>query len=226
MTDIFQADHPECISAAVSTLRRGLLIVYPTDTVYGLGAVATNTRAVQRLFLVKKRNPKQPLPILLADTCEMGRVVSKLPPLAQPLAERFWPGGLTIVLPASPDFQSIALAGRDSVAIRVPDQPILRRIIRDVGEPITGTSANLSGMAIPLTVESALAQVSEHIEVAIDNGPSKTAIASTILDITLDAPVLLREGPIGARELEQVTGRQIVRGVGAEHGNGIGEERQ
>ena len=226
MTDILKADHPECISAAVSTLKRGFLIVYPTDTVYGLGALATNFRAVQRLFLVKKRNPKQPLPILLADTCEMERVVSKLPSLALPLAENFWPGALTIVLPVSPDFQSPALAGKDSVAIRVPNQPILRRIIRSVGEPITGTSANLSGMATPLTVESALEQVSEHVETAIDNGPSKTAIASTIIDITNDAPVLLREGPIDRCQLERVTGAHIVTAAGAEQGKGIKKEGQ
>src|SRR3972149_1281595 len=129
------------IEAAVHILGDGGLVCFPTDTVYGIGAAAADDAAVRRLFAVKGRPPDKPLPLLLAGAGGGARG-AELTPLAKTLGHQFWPGALTIVMRKSPSYRSLVLAGGDTVAVRVPDHDLVRRIVRDLGEPVTGHSAN------------------------------------------------------------------------------------
>src|SRR3990172_7131733 len=141
MANILLADDPECAAYAARLLKQGEIICYPTDTVYGIGAAATNDAAVRRLYAVKGRPLSKPLPLLIRDSASAS-FVAEVTPLAHTLMTRFWPGALTIIMRKLPDFRSLALAGQDTVALRVPDHDLVRDIIRLLGEPITGTSAN------------------------------------------------------------------------------------
>ncbi|MCH8920471.1 MAG: threonylcarbamoyl-AMP synthase [Chloroflexi bacterium] len=194
---------------AVRVLRDGGLVCYPTDTVYGIGAAAGDDAAVRRLFAVKGRSPDKPLPLLLADVSDAARV-AEVTPLARALATRFWPGALTIVMRKAVSYRSLALAGGDTVALRVPDHELVRRIVRALGEPITGTSANRSGTRAPISAAEVAFQMGEMVELIIDGGQSRTRLESTVIDITRDKPEIVREGAVSRGEVEKALG-QVVR---------------
>jgi L-threonylcarbamoyladenylate synthase len=198
------------LHVAVECLRSGGLVVFPTDTLYGLGAAVSDDEAMGRLFKAKKRAAGMALPILLSEESEMERVGAPLPDLALQLASRFWPGPLTLVLRRNIGFRSLALAGRDDVAVRVPDHPIPRALIRALGEPITGTSANLSGRAPPATAEDAAEQLGESVDIIIDGGRTPIGVESTVIDLVGERPRLLREGAITRAQIEAVVGRVVV----------------
>ena len=143
---ILSQDDPDCFDEALHLLREGQLVCYPTDTVYGLGADAANEDAVRRLFAVKGRPTSKAMPLLIADAVDANHFAD-VTPVARTLAQRFWPGGLTIVMRKSPGFRSFALAGQDTVALRVPDHDAPRTLVRALGGPIIGTSANRAGGA-------------------------------------------------------------------------------
>lgn len=208
MADIVRADDPACVPWAVQLLASGELVCYPTDTVYGLGAAATNDAAVRRLYAVKGRDPKTPLPVLLSDP-EAASSVAEVTPVARTLIRRFWPGPLTIVMRKAPGFRSLALAGQDTIALRVPDMDILRQIIRALGQPITGTSANRSGARSPKTAAEAAFQLGDMVALVIDGGPAPLGQESTIIDITCHPPAILRAGPIGREELSSALGSPV-----------------
>lgn len=208
MADIIRADDPTCVDRAARLLAAGELVCYPTDTVYGVGALASNDAAVRRLYAVKGRDPRNPMPLLLGDP-EAAQWVAEVTPAARTLMRRFWPGPLTIVMPRAPGFRSLALAGQDTVALRVPDLDILREIIRAVGEPITGTSANRSRSRPPRFAAEAALQLGDMVALVIDGGAARLGRESTIIDITCNPPALLREGPIGREELASVLGGQV-----------------
>ncbi len=209
MPRVIPIDDPHCVDEAAAVLRGGGLVIYPTDTVYGLGALATHDKAVRRLFRVKDRAPDRPLPLLLADAADVAAVAAPVPPLARRLMQRFWPGGLTLVSRKSPHFHSLALAGGATVGVRVPDHPLLRAIIRRAGGPITGTSANLSGLPSPRTLAEALAQIGEAVDLAIDGGPCPGGVESTVIDITIEPPCILREGALDRAEVEEALGTAL-----------------
>ncbi len=194
---------------AVRVLRDGGLVCYPTDTVYGIGAAAGDDAAVSRLFAVKGRSPDKPLPLLLADVSDAARV-AEVTPLAKALAERFWPGALTIVMRKADSYRSLALAGGDTVALRVPDHGLVRRIVRALGEPITGTSANRAGTRAPVSAAEVAFQMGDVVELIIDGGQSRTRLESTVIDITRDKPEIVREGAVSRGEVEKALG-QVVR---------------
>jgi L-threonylcarbamoyladenylate synthase len=208
MADIVRADDPACIDRAARLLAAGELVCYPTDTVYGVGALASNDAAVRRLYAVKGRDPRNPMPLLLGDP-EAAQWVAEVTPTARALMRRFWPGPLTIVMTKAPSFRSLALAGEDTVALRVPDLDILREIIRAVGEPITGTSANRSGARPPRFAAEAALQLGDMVALVIDGGAARLGRESTIVDITRDPPVVLREGPVSREELASALGRPV-----------------
>ena len=193
---------------AVRVLRDGGLVCYPTDTVYGIGAAAGDDAAVRRLFAVKGRSPDKPLPLLLADVSDAARV-AEVTPLAKALAGRFWPGGLTIVMRKAGSYRSLALAGGDSVALRVPDHELVRGIVRALGEPITGTSANRTGTRAPISAAEVAFQMGEMVELIIDGGQSRTKLESTVIDITHDKPEIVREGAVSRGEVEEALGRAV-----------------
>lgn len=207
MPRIVRADEPGCAATAARLLLAGELVCYPTDTVYGIGAAATNDAAVRRLFEVKERAADKALPLLIADSASAS-LVAEATPVAEVLMQRFWPGALTIVMRRRADFQSLALGGQDTVALRVPDHNLVREIIRLLGEPITGTSANRSGAPSPVTAVGAAEQLGDAVALIIDGGPSRGGVESTVLDIT-EAPVILREGPVSRAQVEEVLGRPV-----------------
>lgn len=193
---------------AVRVLRDGGLVCYPTDTVYGIGAAAGDDAAVRRLFAVKGRSPDKPLPLLLADVSDAARV-AEVTPLAKALAGRFWPGALTIVMRKAVSYRSLALAGGDTVALRVPDHELVRRIVRTLGEPITGTSANRAGTRAPISAAEVAFQMGEMVELIIDGGQSRTRLESTVIDITRDKPEIVREGAVSRGEVEEALSRAV-----------------
>jgi L-threonylcarbamoyladenylate synthase len=207
MPDILPADDPECAAYAARLLKAGELVCYPTDTVYGIGAAATNDTAVRRLYAVKGRPLSKPLPLLLATPASAG-LVAEVTPLAHTLMNRFWPGALTIVMRRHTDFRSLALAGGDTVALRVPDHDLVRDIIRLLGEPITGTSANRSGARAPTAASEAAFQLGDMVALVIDGGRAPGGEESTVLDIT-GPPSVLREGPVTRREIKEAIGRAV-----------------
>jgi L-threonylcarbamoyladenylate synthase len=209
MVRVLKAEAEGALAEAVAVLKDGGLIAYPSDTVYGLGAAASDGGAVARVFVVKGRLSDKALSLLLADVEDMAALCDHVPAAAKLLAERFWPGPLTLVLRRTPAFQSAALGGGHNVAVRVPDHPFLREFIRALGEPITGTSANRSGRPSCRTAREVERELGEAIDLIIDGGPSRVGWESTVVDITEDAPRILREGAISRREIERVLGQGV-----------------
>ena len=208
MAQMFSAADPYAIQAAVHVLREGGLVCFPTDTVYGIGAAAGDDAAVRRLFAVKGRPPDKPLPLLLAESADAARV-AVVTQLGKTLASRFWPGALTIVMRKSPSYRSLALAAGDTVALRVPDHELVRRIVRDLGGPVTGTSANRAGAPAPVSAAEVAFQIGEMVELIIDGGRSRERAESTVVDITSTPPVVLREGAVSRREVEEILRRAV-----------------
>jgi len=186
------------LEEAARCLQDGGLVAFPTDTLYGLAAVASQERAVERLFDAKGRPPDRPLPILIVSAADVNGVAVDVPPAARRLMETFWPGGLTLVLRRYPGFHSPALAGGDTVAVRVPAHPVALELLRRVGEPLTGTSANLSGLPGPRTAEEVRHQLGDRVDLIVDGGPCPGGVESTVVDCTVDPPRVLREGAVPA----------------------------
>jgi L-threonylcarbamoyladenylate synthase len=189
------------IDKAVEILRRGGVIAFPTDTVYGLGADAFNRTAVERIYEIKKRPHHQQLPLLVADVEQVTALAEHVPAPAWFLARRFWPGGLTLVLPKAPSLPGY-LAPGSTIAVRIPDHPICLALIKRLGNPITGTSANVSGQPPALSAEQARKQLAGKVEFIVNGGECPGGKESTIVDVTGDFPIILREGIIPAREID------------------------
>jgi L-threonylcarbamoyladenylate synthase len=208
MANILPATDPQCAEYAAQLLRSGELVCFPTDTVYGIGAAASNEAAIKRLYAVKGRPPNKSLPLLIANS--IGAMdLADVPPIANDLMSHFWPGGLTLVFKKAEMFFSAALAGQQTVALRVPDQDLVRDIIRLLREPITGTSANRTGARPPVSAAEVAFQLGDMASLVIDDGPSPRGVESTIVDLSQDAPVLQREGAITRQEIESVLGRPL-----------------
>lgn len=184
------------IAEAASVIRVGGLIIYPTETVYGLGADARSDEAVAKVFLAKARPLENPVPIAV-NSIEMARRVAELDRSAETLFKKFLPGPLTIVAKAKPkNISKLFTGGTGKVGIRVPDHPVALKLIEFVGEPITATSANLSGKPAPLTASEALEQLGKKVDLALDAGKCKLGMPSTVVDLTTERLKILREGPI------------------------------
>jgi L-threonylcarbamoyladenylate synthase len=199
------------IERAARLLDDGGMVAFPTETVYGLGAVATDESAVRRVFELKGRPPTNPL-IVHVDGVEMARsVVSEWPDEADALARRFWAGPLTLVLPKGASIPDVVTGGGATVGVRCPDHPVALALIRAVGRPLVAPSANPSGSVSPTR--------SEHVRAAfpdllvLEGGPCRAGIESTV--VSLDPPVVLRPGVIGAEEIAEVIGRDVGAGGSA-----------
>jgi len=186
------------LKQVVSVLVRGQLIVYPTDTIYGLGADPRQEAAVERLFAAKERPSEMAIPLIAADIEQVQRCLGRLTPLARRLAVKFWPGSLTLVIKALPTLSRRLLAGGDSVAVRVPNQPVARMIAQQLKHPLTATSANRTGEKTPIEVSEILLMFASTVAVVLDVGPiEERAKPSTIVDARGEVPVLLRDGSVG-----------------------------
>ncbi len=208
MARIVGAGEPHCVEEAVALLRQGMLVCYPTDTVYGLGARAGSDEAVRRLYAVKGRPPDKPLPLLLSDP-EEASWIAEVSPLARSLMSRFWPGALTIVMAKAPGFRSRALAGRDTIALRVPDHALVREIVRQLGEPVTGTSANRASAPPPVSAAEAAFGLGDAVELVIDGERSASRVESTVVDVSQGVARLLREGAVRWEEIEAAAGQEV-----------------
>lgn len=194
----------EQIRDGISVLKRGGLVVFPTDTVYGLGACFSSLPAVERIYQLKQRPRSVALPLLLADTAQISEVAQVVPPVALLLARSFLPGALTMVLPRSKSVPDIVTGGGETIAVRIPAHPVAIALIKGVGMPIVGTSANVSGRPSALTAGEVFSQFSDRIDLVIDGGRCPGGIESTIVDVTGEVPRLLRPGAISREELERV----------------------
>jgi len=194
----------EQVENGIAILRNGGLVAFPTDTVYGLGACFDNLDAVERIYRVKKRPRNMALPLLLADISQIMEVAVSVPPVAWLLARRYLPGGLTLVLPRAKSVPDMVTGGDETVAVRIPDHPVTIALIKGLGAPIIGTSANISGRPSTLTADEVRSQLGDKVDMVIDGGRCKGGIESTIIDIIGDVPRLLREGAISREELEKV----------------------
>lgn len=199
-TKLLPASQPGAIAQAAAEARAGNLIVLPTDTLYGVACDAFNPEAVRAIYAAKQRPYSKPIPILLADSSDLPRVVRSVPPVAQTLIARYWPGPLTILLPKHPDLPA-EISDNDSVAVRIPDSDVGRAIIRAVGGAMAVTSANLTGQEPADTAADALQKLAGWVTAVVDDGPSPHAAASTIVDATGPELRILREGPILAQTL-------------------------
>jgi len=194
------------IEKGIATLKRGGVIAFPTDTVYGLGASIYNESAARRIFNIKGRNHDTALPVLVADVAQMKQVSTKLSNLACRLGERFLPGALTLVLQKSEKVPDIVTGGGKTVAVRIPDHPVPIALIKGLGEPIIGTSANKSGEKSGTNAPEVKKSLGGSVDYIIDGGESPGAKESTIVDFSGDKPKLIREGAIPRSEIELICG--------------------
>lgn len=198
------------IEEAIGILKEGGIVAFPTDTVYGLAAAMSIPGAVERVYAVKRRPADMALPLLVGNVSGIAGLAATLSPTAVRLIEAFMPGPLTIVLAASSAVPETITAGGGTVAVRIPAHPTPIALIGGTGGPITGTSANVSGLASPLTAAEVRSQVGEDIDLIIDSGEPCPGAASTIVDVTGATPIVLREGAISLARLQEVVGETIM----------------
>ena len=213
MTIVWKVDpqnpEPTLIARAAEILRAGGLVAFPTETVYGLGSNGLDPDAVARIYAAKGRPARNPIILHVASTSDTLPLVSIWTPAAQVLADRFWPGPLTIVLPRSERVPQIVVAGGPTVAIRCPTHPIALALIRAAGVPIAAPSANRSGELSPTLAEHVLSSLNGRIDALIDGGPTTAGIESSVVDLSGSQPRLLRPGPIPPQEIEAIVGPLI-----------------
>jgi L-threonylcarbamoyladenylate synthase len=203
------------LARAAALLRGGGLVAFGTETVYGLGADATDGRAVARIFEAKGRPRFNPLIVHLTGT-EAAADHARMTPLAKTLAEAFWPGPLTLVLQRRPDspLTELVSAGLPTVALRVPDHPTAQDLLRETGRPLAAPSANASGRLSPTEAEHVLASLDGRIEAVLDSGPCAVGLESTVVDATGPVPVLLRPGGLPAKAIAAAAGSPVRESTG------------
>ena len=209
-TLLLPADAPDTAQTAANIIRNGGLVAIPTETVYGLGADGLNPEAVAKIFLAKGRPQDNPLILHVADTAQIEVFCHSIPESAYRLAQAFWPGPLTIVLPARDTVPKCTTAGLPTVAVRCPDCEITRRIIALAGVPIAAPSANISGKPSTTTAQHVLHDHDGRIDAVVDGGASRVGVESTIVDLTEDRPRLLRPGGITPEQLISVLGDLVI----------------
>jgi tRNA threonylcarbamoyl adenosine modification protein (Sua5/YciO/YrdC/YwlC family) len=198
-----RTDNAEAIDVAVSTIRRGALIVIPTDTVYGIAADAFSPQAVDLLLKAKGRGRDTPTPVLVPATRTLEGLVDVMPAHARELTEAFWPGGLTLVVRHAQTLAWDLGETKGTVAVRMPLDPVALAVLDQTG-PLAVSSANRSGLPPATDAAEAARQLGNAVEVYLDGGPSGDPVASTILDLTGDLPKVLREGAVSLDELRTV----------------------
>ncbi len=198
-TEIIPANE---IQAALKILQNGGIVAFPTDTVYGLGALAFSNNAIESIYKAKNRPIEKAIPILIGDLSDFEKVADDIPNMALRFASRFWPGPLTCIVPKKQTLP-LAVSATSTVAIRIPDHIDARSLLRAAG-PMAVTSANISGGQNPSTAQEVYDQLNGRIPLILDGGTTQGGIPSTLVDCTGDLPVILREGPISLDELMEV----------------------
>jgi L-threonylcarbamoyladenylate synthase len=198
------------IAPAVAALRRGEVIVYPTETLYGLGADALDVAAVEKVFRLKGRTRDNPILVLVADREMLTALVAEVPALAEKLIASFWPGPLTLVLPARKDVSRPLLNSAGGIGVRISSEPVATGLVRALGHPLTATSANPSGQPPARTVEQAKNYFAGAIDLFIDAGELISTTGSTVVEIKATAINIIREGEISKSELQRAVGESEV----------------
>ncbi len=196
----------EQIRKGIQILKAGGTVAYPTDTVYGLGADAFNKRAVEKIYEIKGRPRQSAFPLLLANSNQVADVASSVSEIAWLLMSHFWPGGLTLVLPKGINLPDYLSYGDATVAVRIPNHPVPLALIKGLGSPLIGTSANISGQPSALTAKEVKIQLGGRISLTIDGGRCPGGVESTIIDVTRKTPKIQRQGLIPREEIERVLG--------------------
>jgi L-threonylcarbamoyladenylate synthase len=201
-TRLIKTNHPQAILTAVKLLQGGHLVAFPTDTVYGLGAQLFNPQAIEKLFEVKEREHLKAIPVLLSDPATLDQVTSSINILARRLADHFWPGPLTLVVPGHPKLPA-NLSPHPTIGVRMPNHPDALALLEASG-PLAVTSANLSGQNNALTAEQVNAQLAARIPLILDGGPTPGGAPSTVVDCTGPEPIILRAGPVTLEDIRGI----------------------
>jgi len=191
------------LNEAVEIILEGGIVAFPTESFYGLGVNAIDSHAIERLFKIKKRDPDLPILILIPSLRELPKYVASVPPKAKGMGERFWPGGLTMIFRSSPILPSVLTAGKGKVGIRVSSHPLANALSGALNVPITGTSANISERPPCTTAEQVVECLGSEVDFILDGGTTEGKHPSTILDVTIDPPLIVREGIIKAGEISR-----------------------
>ncbi len=188
------------LRAAADTLRAGGVVAFPTETFYGLAVAALDAASVRRIFELKRRPDSKPL-IVLVDSVAMAETVAHVTPSARDLMTRYWPGALTLVMPAHAAVPSVVTAGTGTLGVRLSSHPLARGLVELLGEPVTAPSANPDGLAPPTTAAGVLGHFPEGIDLILDGGATRGGEPSTVLDLTVDPPRVLRQGAVVVRDI-------------------------
>lgn len=199
----------ETIAKAAALIKIQELVAFPTETVYGLGAAAFQAQAVEKIFRAKGRAEANPLLVHLSSIEQAAMLAEAIPPPAEMLMERFWPGPLSIILPSRKKLPSIVLGGKASVGLRMPSHPVALALIDQTG-PLAAPSANLSGRPSPISAEHVRADLDGRIAAVLDAGPTGLGLESTIIDLSNSVYRVLRQGGIAVEELEEALGRTVL----------------
>ena len=211
-TKIFKKDQ---INDAVKLLAKGELVAFPTETVYGLGAIATKEKSVKGVYAAKGRPSDNPLIVTVSDEEMMAKYAKEVPERAKKLIKHFWPGPLTLLLFVKPGTLPDAVTGGlDTVAFRCPDDQLTHDLIAKLGYPIVGPSANTSTKPSPTTAEHVYHDLKGKIAGIIDDGPTRVGLESTIIDLSVETPIVLRPGEITPEELSEVLGEKVLINTG------------
>ncbi|MGD2126114.1 MAG: L-threonylcarbamoyladenylate synthase [Desulfobacteraceae bacterium] len=205
---VIKVDNPGSLEAALKKAKEVILsggvVAIPTESFYGLAINAKDEQAIQRLLNVKKRGGDHPILILISSKAMLNRYVAHLPEKAHQLIREFWPGGLTIVFKAGPNISPLLTAGTGKIGIRLSSHPIPTKLAHATDSPITGTSANISGEPACMTAEEVSHALGEEVDLILDGGEAAGGKGSTVVDVTVDPPRILREGMVGEQELRDV----------------------
>lgn len=198
-----EKDLQSALSKAADVIKSGGLVAMPTESFYGLAVSATNTRAIQRLLDVKKRSSDRPILILIPSVEHLDQYVTHTPEIARLLMDEFWPGGLTLIFESKPILPRELTAGTGKIGIRLSSHPVATALTQAVGLPITATSANISGQPACSSAKEVFQSLGESVDLILDGGETAGGKGSTVLDVTVDPPVVVREGMVSWEKIDK-----------------------
>lgn len=214
-------DESAAVDRAVDVLRAGGLVALPTETVYGLGADASNEAAVRRIFAVKGRPADHPLIVHIADASHLDRWAGEVPPNARVLTEACWPGPLTVLVPRAPQVLDVVTGGRPSIGLRVPAHPLTSAVLDRFGGGVAAPSANRFGRVSPTTAQHVRDDLGDAVDLVLDGGPCPIGVESTIVDCTVDPPQILRPGGIPTEQILQLLEGNLADATGPSRASGM-----